>query len=103
MMIDGSKEVVDLLDPIFAALAPGLRNNPRTIGHKMGDPRAERGYIHGGSVGTGHLVKLVHNAIEYGLMQAYAEGFDILRNEDPEDLAEGERFTLNLLAASHAS
>jgi len=96
MMIGGSKEAVDHLDPIFAALAPGLGNIPRTAGRENGDPRAERGYIHAGPVGAGHFVKMVHNGIEYGLMQAYAEGFDILRNKDSKDLAEDERFTLNL-------
>jgi 6-phosphogluconate dehydrogenase len=60
------------------------------------DSRAERGYIHAGPSGAGHFVKMVHNGIEYGLMQAYAEGFDILRNKDSKDLVEDERFTLNL-------
>ncbi len=63
---------------------------------QKGDSRAERGYIHAGPSGAGHFVKMVHNGIEYGLMQAYAEGFDILRNKDSKDLAEDERFTLNM-------
>ena len=96
MMIGGPKEAVDHLDPIFAALAPGLGDIPRTPGRRKGDPRAERGYIHAGPSGAGHFVKMVHNGIEYGLMQAYAEGFDILRNKDSKDLAEAERFTLNM-------
>ena len=96
MMIGGPKEAVDHLDPIFAALAPGLGDIPRTPGREKGDPRAERGYIHAGPSGAGHFVKMVHNGIEYGLMQAYAEGFDILRNKDSKDLPEDERFTLNL-------
>jgi 6-phosphogluconate dehydrogenase len=96
MMIGGSKEAVDHLDPIFAALAPGLGDIPRTPGRKKGDPRAERGYIHAGPSGAGHFVKMVHNGIEYGLMQAYAEGFDILRNKDSKDLPEEERFKLNM-------
>jgi 6-phosphogluconate dehydrogenase len=96
MMIGGSKEAVDHLDPIFSALAPGLGNIPRTAGRQKGDSRAERGYIHAGPSGAGHFVKMVHNGIEYGLMQAYAEGFDILRNKDSKDLAEDERFTLNM-------
>ncbi len=95
MMIGGPKETVDHLDPIFAALAPGLGDIPRTPG-RMGDPRAERGYIHAGPSGAGHFVKMVHNGIEYGLMQAYAEGFDILRNKDSNDLPEDERFALTL-------
>jgi 6-phosphogluconate dehydrogenase len=96
MMIGGSKGAVDHLDPIFAALAPGLGDIPRTTGRPKGDPRPERGYIHAGPSGAGHFVKMVHNGIEYGMMQAYAEGFDILRNKDCEDLAVDERFTLNL-------
>jgi 6-phosphogluconate dehydrogenase len=96
MMIGGPKEAVDHLDPIFAALAPGLGNIARTPGRGKGESQAERGYIHAGPSGAGHFVKMVHNGIEYGLMQAYAEGFDILRNKDSKDLAEDERFTLNL-------
>src|SRR5580704_7788447 len=96
MMIGGPKDAVDHLDPIFSALAPGLGDIPRTAGRQKGDTRAERGYIHAGPSGAGHFVKMVHNGIEYGLMQAYAEGFDILRNKDSEDLAADERFTLNL-------
>ncbi len=96
MMIGGAKDAVDHLDPIFAALAPGLGTIPRTPGHEKGDPRAERGYIHAGPSGAGHFVKMVHNGIEYGLMQAYAEGFDILRNKNSKDLPEDERFALNL-------
>src|SRR3984893_670707 len=97
MMIGGQKEAVDRLDPIFAALAPGLGNIPRTPGREKGDPRAERGYIHAGPCGAGHFVQMVHNGIEYGLMQAYAEGFDILSNKDSKDLPEDERFALNML------
>ena len=88
MMIGGPKQAVDRLDPIFAALAPGLGDIPRTPGRAKGDTRAERGYIHAGPSGAGHFVKMVHNGIEYGLMQAYAEGFDILRNKDSKDLPE---------------
>jgi 6-phosphogluconate dehydrogenase len=96
MMIGGPKQAVDHLDPIFAALAPGLGNIPRTAGREKGDPRPERGYIHAGPSGAGHFVKMVHNGIEYGLMQAYAEGFDILRKKDSDDLSPDERFTLNI-------
>jgi 6-phosphogluconate dehydrogenase len=96
MMIGGPKQAVDRLDPIFAALAPGLGDIPRTPGRAKGDSRAERGYIHAGPSGAGHFVKMVHNGIEYGLMQAYAEGFDILRNKDSKDLPGDERFILNL-------
>jgi len=96
LMIGGPKEAVRHLDPIFAALAPGLGDIPHTPDREKGDSRAERGYIHAGPSGAGHFVKMVHNGIEYGLMQAYAEGFDILRNKDSRDLREDERFTLNL-------
>jgi 6-phosphogluconate dehydrogenase len=96
MMIGGPKEAVDHLDSIFSALAPGLGDIPRTPGRETDDPRAERGYIHAGPSGAGHFVKMVHNGIEYGLMQAYAEGFDILRNKDSKDLPEEERFALNM-------
>jgi 6-phosphogluconate dehydrogenase len=96
MMIGGPKAAVDHLDPIFSALAPGLGDIPRTPGREKGDPRAERGYIHAGPSGAGHFVKMVHNGIEYGLMQAYAEGFDILRNKNSTDLPDDERFELNI-------
>jgi 6-phosphogluconate dehydrogenase len=96
MMIGGPKQAVDHLDPIFAALAPGLGSIPRTPDRASSDSRAERGYIHVGQSGSGHFVKMIHNGIEYGLMQAYAEGFDILRNKDSQDLPPDERFTLNL-------
>jgi 6-phosphogluconate dehydrogenase len=96
MMIGGPKEAVDHLDPIFAALAPGLGDIARTPGRTNDASRAERGYIHAGPCGAGHFVKMVHNGIEYGLMQAYAEGFDILRNKDSADLPEDERFALNM-------
>jgi 6-phosphogluconate dehydrogenase len=95
LMIGGPQQAVERLDSIFAALAPGLGEIPRTPSRK-GDARAERGYIHAGPTGAGHFVKMVHNGIEYGLMQAYAEGFDILRNKNSEDLPEDERFTLNI-------
>jgi 6-phosphogluconate dehydrogenase len=96
MMIGGDKSVVDRLDPIFATLAPGLGEIPRTPGRDGRDPRVEQGYIHAGPVGAGHFVKMVHNGIEYGLMQAYAEGFDILKNADSEVLPEAHRFSLDI-------
>jgi 6-phosphogluconate dehydrogenase len=96
MMIGGPKAPVDRLDPIFAALAPGLGDISRTEGRGDADPRAEQGYIHAGPAGAGHFVKMIHNGIEYGLMQAYAEGFDILRNKNSADLPEDQRFDLNL-------
>jgi 6-phosphogluconate dehydrogenase len=96
MMIGGPKQAVDYLDPIFAALAPGLGDIPRTPGRANGDSRPERGYVHAGPSGAGHFVKMVHNGIEYGLMQAYAEGFDILRRKDSADLPADQRFVLNI-------
>lgn len=96
LMIGGEKDAVDHLDPIFVALAPGLGEIPRTTGREGRDARAERGYIHAGPPGAGHFVKMVHNGIEYGLMQAYAEGFDILKGRSAESLPEDERFTLDL-------
>src|SRR5271154_1552444 len=96
MMIGGCKDIVDHLDPIFKALAPGLGNLPRTPNRDGRDPRAEDGYIHAGLNGAGHFVKMVHNGIEYGLMQAFAEGFDILKNAGGENLPEDTRFDLDL-------
>ena len=96
MMIGGPKEVVQLLDPIFKTLAPGRGNIPRTPGRERMAGTAEDGYIHCGPAGAGHFVKMVHNGIEYGLMQAYAEGFDIFRNASSEQLPEGYRYDLNL-------
>jgi 6-phosphogluconate dehydrogenase len=96
MMIGGPTDAVDFLDPIFAALAPGLGEIRRTPGRENDGSRAERGYVHAGPAGAGHFVKMVHNGIEYGMMQAYAEGFDILRNKDSKDLPEHERFSLNV-------
>ncbi len=96
MMIGGEKAIVDRLDPIFAALAPGLGNVPRTPGRDGRDARAERGYLHAGPNGAGHFVKMVHNGVEYGLMQAFAEGFDILKNAGSEALPEDERFDFDI-------
>jgi 6-phosphogluconate dehydrogenase len=96
LMIGGDKEAVEHLDPIFAALAPGSGDIPRTPGREDRDPRAERGYVHCGPNGAGHFVKMVHNGIEYGLMQAYAEGFDILRNSASDALPESQRYRLKL-------
>lgn len=96
MMIGGTDTAVDHLDPIFQALAPGLGSIARTPGRQDQDPRAERGYIHAGPAGAGHFVKMIHNGIEYGLMQAYAEGFGILKGKAESTLPESERFTLNL-------
>jgi 6-phosphogluconate dehydrogenase len=80
LMIGGEKETVERLDPLFAALAPGIGAAPRTPGREKSGGTAERGYLHCGPAGAGHFVKMVHNGIEYGLMAAYAEGLNILRH-----------------------
>lgn len=96
LMIGGDDEVVRMLDPVFAALAPGYGTLERTPSRDGRDDRAERGYIHAGPAGAGHFVKMVHNGIEYGLMQAYAEGFDILKGRTSDKLPEDERFAVDL-------
>jgi 6-phosphogluconate dehydrogenase len=96
MMIGGSKDVVQQLDPIFKTLAPGRGDIPRTPGREKMTGTAEDGYIHCGPSGAGHFVKMVHNGIEYGLMQAYAEGFDIFRNATSKEVPEEHRYDLNL-------
>src|SRR5262252_8802702 len=82
MMIGGEKSVVKHIDPILASLAPGAGNVPRTPGREKLGGTSERGYLHCGPSGAGHFVKMVHNGIEYGLMAAYAEGLNILKNAD---------------------
>ena len=98
MMIGGEKDAFEHLDPIFECLAPGLGTIARTPDRvdSNEDPRAEKGYIHAGPPGSGHFVKMVHNGIEYGLMQAYAEGFDVLKSKSSDKLPEDQRFDLNL-------
>jgi 6-phosphogluconate dehydrogenase len=80
LMIGGDTDAVERLDPIFAALAPGVGEIERTAGRDGAPSRAEQGYLHCGPSGAGHFVKMVHNGIEYGLMAAYAEGFNILKH-----------------------
>jgi 6-phosphogluconate dehydrogenase len=96
LMIGGPKEAVQRLDPIFKALAPGRGDIPRTPGREKAGGTAEDGYLHCGPSGSGHFVKMIHNGIEYGLMQAYAEGFDIFRNASSKELPEEQRYDLNL-------
>ena len=96
MMIGGEKEVVAKLDPIFKTLAPGRGTIPRTPGREKLAGTSEEGYIHCGGAGAGHFVKMVHNGIEYGIMQAYAEGFDIFRNASKSELPRDEQYNLNL-------
>ncbi len=96
MMIGGDKSVVAGLDPLFDALAPGPGTIPQTPGREGRDPRVERGYLHCGPAGAGHFVKMIHNGIEYGLMQAFAEGFNILRGADSEKLPQEQRYDFDL-------
>lgn len=96
LMIGGDKAAVERLDPIFAALAPGPGAIPATKRRESRDPRVERGYMHCGPAGAGHYVKMVHNGIEYGLMQAYAEGFSILEKAANDRLPAGQRFDFDL-------
>src|SRR5216684_2844809 len=96
LMIGGDGATVKRLEPIFAALAPGVGDIPRTRGRESLRTTAEQGFLHCGPSGAGHFVKMVHNGIEYGLMQAYAEGFDIMRNADAETLPQPQRYTLDL-------
>ena len=96
MMIGGDKETVAYLDPILAALAPGVGDIPRTPGREGRDPRVEQGYLHAGPVGSGHFVKMIHNGIEYGMMQSIAEGFDILRSRAGAKVPEAEQYDLDM-------
>jgi 6-phosphogluconate dehydrogenase len=100
MMIGGPKEVVQQLDPIFKTLAPGRGNIARTPGREKLSSKtpgtSEDGYIYCGPSGAGHFVKMVHNGIEYGIMQAYAEGFDIFKNATSKEVPEDQRYDLNL-------
>jgi 6-phosphogluconate dehydrogenase len=94
MMIGGDGEVVRRLDPIFKTLAPGRGDVERTPGREKIAGTAEDGYLHCGPVGAGHFVKMVHNGIEYGIMQAIAEGFDIMRGAANPTVAEEHRMTI---------
>jgi 6-phosphogluconate dehydrogenase len=94
MMIGGDKDVVSRLDPIFKTLAPGRGSVERTPGRERATGTAEDGYLHCGGVGAGHFVKMVHNGIEYGIMQAIAEGFDIMKGAGNPTVAEEHRLSL---------
>jgi 6-phosphogluconate dehydrogenase len=94
MMIGGDKEVVQRLDPIFKTLAPGRGSVERTPGRDRMGGTAEDGYLHCGPVGSGHFVKMVHNGIEYGIMQALAEGFEIMKGAANPTVAEEHRMNL---------
>ncbi len=96
LMIGGEAAVVQRLDPIFRALVPGRASAPPTPGREGSDPRPEEGYVHAGPNGAGHFTKMVHNGIEYGMMQAMAEGLDLLHHAASPALAEAHRLDLNL-------
>ena len=96
LMVGGDADAVLRLDPIFAALAPGAATSPRTSGREGDFTPAEHGYVHAGAAGAGHYAKMVHNGIEYGMMQAFAEGFDLLKSRGSEALPEDERFEFDL-------
>ena len=96
LMIGGERDVVARLDPIFRTLAPGPGSLPRTPGRERLGGTAEHGYLHCGPSGAGHFVKMVHNGIEYGMMQAYAEGLDIVKNAASPSLDPDLRYDLNL-------
>ncbi len=92
LMIGGPKETVQRLEPIFSALAPGKGNIDPTPGRDKLGGTAEQGFLYCGPSGAGHFVKMIHNGIEYGIMQAYAEGFDILRGANSDALEDGYRY-----------
>lgn len=97
MMIGGSETVVRSLDPIFRALAPGRGDIPSTPGRAAdADERVELGYLHAGPAGAGHFVKMIHNGIEYGMMQAFAEGFHLLKAMSDPDTPLHERYDINV-------
>jgi 6-phosphogluconate dehydrogenase len=96
LMIGGEPEIVERLEPIFKTLAPGSGSVPRTPGREAVGGTAEQGYLHCGPAGAGHFVKMIHNGIEYGLMQAYAEGLDILKNAGSNTLEPDLRYELSI-------
>ncbi len=96
LMLGGEKKIVEHLDPIWRTLAPGRGDIPRTPGRQKMPRASEDGYLYCGPSGAGHFVKMIHNGIEYGLMQAYAEGFDILRNANSDKLPEDVRYEFPL-------
>lgn len=97
MMVGGPDDAVKRIDPILKTLAPGMGDTGRTPGRPGDKPgTAEQGYLHCGPSGAGHFVKMVHNGIEYGLMQAYAEGFDIFRSANSKDVPEEHRYNLDI-------
>jgi 6-phosphogluconate dehydrogenase len=96
LMVGGPRDAVQRLDPIWRTLAPGQGDVPPSAGREGKQSTAADGYLHCGPSGAGHFVKMIHNGIEYGLMQAYAEGFDILKNASSAELPEGHRYDFDL-------
>jgi 6-phosphogluconate dehydrogenase len=96
MMIGGDKSTAERLDSIFATLAPGIGDIERTPDRDSHDNRAEQGYLYCGPAGAGHFVKMIHNGIEYGMMQAMAEGFDIMRSVSKDSIPANRRYQLDL-------
>ena len=96
LMVGAEEEAFKTLEPIFKTLAPGLGTIERTPGYDKVAGTAEQGYLRVGPPGAGHFVKMVHNGIEYGVMQAYAEGFDVMTNKNSTALPEIERYDLNI-------
>jgi len=95
LMVGGNEEAVKRLEPIFETLAPGQGNIPSSPGREKFTSTAEKGFLYCGPSGAGHFVKMIHNGIEYGVMQAYAEGFDIMRGAASESLPKGYRYNFN--------
>jgi len=96
LMVGGEQSVIERLNPIFKTLAPGMGTTERTAGRPAGKGTAEEGYLYCGPIGAGHFVKMIHNGIEYGIMQSFGEGFDILKNASSKELAEDLRYHFDL-------
>ena len=96
LMVGADPQIFRQLEPIFKTLAPGEGTIPATPGRDNSGHTSQLGYLHAGPPGAGHFVKMIHNGIEYGMMQSFAEGFDIMRNANSKDLPEAHRFNLDL-------
>jgi 6-phosphogluconate dehydrogenase len=96
LMVGGDKAAFQRIEPLIKTLAPGNAGVPPSPGRRKGSGSAEEGYLYCGPSGAGHFVKMIHNGIEYGLMQAYAEGFDVLKNANKEQLPKDHRYELDL-------
>ena len=96
LMVGAEEESFRVIEPIIKTLSPGIGDIARTPGFEATGSTAEQGYLHVGPPGAGHFVKMIHNGIEYGIMQAYAEGFDVMINKNSNALPENERYDLNI-------